>query len=104
MNLDATSDVTKMVEAPITTTSFVHRASIILWPSFLMAGLLEMTVFAFVDPQSLHWLDGADVTLSPSAVYSTAFFVFWLVISLASALTLLLQVEPDRVPVNPCAG
>ena len=26
----------------------------ILWPSFLMAGVMEMAVFAMVDPQDLH--------------------------------------------------
>jgi hypothetical protein len=26
----------------------------ILWPSFLMAGVMEMAVFAMLDPQDLH--------------------------------------------------
>lgn len=49
----------------------------ILWPAFLMAGVVEMVVFAMVDPQDLHWVGGAPVTLSDSAIYSLAFFFFW---------------------------
>jgi hypothetical protein len=28
----------------------------IMWPAFLSAGVLEMLVFAVVDPQDLHWM------------------------------------------------
>ncbi len=49
----------------------------ILWPAFLMAGVVEMVVFAMVDPQDLHWVGGAPVALSASAIYSLAFFFFW---------------------------
>ena len=31
----------------------------ILWPSFLMAGVLEMLVFALVDPAGLRWMGGS---------------------------------------------
>ena len=34
------------------------RALQILWPAFLMAGVLEMLVFAVVDPAELHWFGG----------------------------------------------
>ena len=27
----------------------------IVWPAFLMAAVLEMLVFAFVDPSGMHW-------------------------------------------------
>jgi hypothetical protein len=30
------------------------RALTVLWPAFMMAGVLEMLVFALVDPQQLH--------------------------------------------------
>lgn len=61
----------------------LHAAQV-LWPAFLMAGILEMVVFAFVDPTALHlgnWRPDA------STVYSLAFLVFWAVIALASAAT-----------------
>jgi len=45
----------------------------IAWPAFLVAGVLEMLVFAMVDPQDLHWF-GQPVTLSRQGVYTLAFF------------------------------
>ena len=66
------------------------------WPSFLMAGVLEMLVFSVADPQELRGFGGALEALSPSAVYTLAFFCFWLVIALACSITLLLATpEPE---------
>lgn len=73
------------------------RISAVLWPSFLMAGVIEMLVFSLVDPADLHWLGGAAVEASAQTVYSVAFLVFWGVIALASALTELVLVEPDTL-------
>jgi hypothetical protein len=73
------------------------RAMVILWPSFLMAGVLETLVFALVDPGNLHWFGGAAVELSPSGVYTLAFLAFWCVISTSSALTQLLELSADDV-------
>ncbi len=75
-------------------SSFGRRALAVLWPAFLMAGVLEMLVFAFVDPQALHWLGGAPVDLDRTAVYTVAFFMFWVVIGLSGAITQLLIHEP----------
>lgn len=74
--------------------SFAVRALSILWPSFLMAGVLEMLVFSLVDPSSLQWFGGAPVEWSPSAVYTLAFLVFWGVIATSGALTQLLVTMP----------
>jgi len=68
-----------------------RRTAAVVWPAFLVAGVLEMAVFAFVDPQSLHTLGGAELGLSDTAVYSLAFLVFWAASAAACALTLLLQ-------------
>ncbi len=68
----------------------------VIWPAFLAAGLIEMLVFAMVDPQDLHWA-GQSLELSNQAVYTAAFFLFWLLTTLASALTALLAMEPDEV-------
>lgn len=73
------------------------RAMAVLWPAFLMAGVLEMLVFALVDPASLHWFGGTPVELAPAGVYTLAFFVFWAVISTAGALTQLLELSADEV-------
>lgn len=62
----------------------------ILWPAFLMAGVLEVGVFALVDPSDLHWLGGAPIEASRQAIYSLAFMAFWAVIAVACAFTALL--------------
>lgn len=73
-----------------------QRMMWIAWPSFLMAGVLEVLVFAMVDPQDLHWF-GQAVSLSREGVYTLAFFVFWLVTMLSSGLTTLLTLSPSEV-------
>ena len=74
-----------------------RRAAAVAWPAFLVAGVLEIAVFAFVDPMSLHTLGGAALEWSATAVYSVAFFVFWAAAAAACALTLLLQRAADDV-------
>ena len=68
----------------------------ITWPAFLVAGLLEVLVFAFVDPHDLHWL-GQDLDLSRQAIYTLAFFAFWGLAMLSSALTALLGLTSAEV-------
>ncbi len=34
---------------------WTQRLMWIAWPAFMVAGILEMLVFAMVDPQDLHW-------------------------------------------------
>ncbi len=67
-----------------------HLAAV-AWPAFLVAGVLEIAVFAFVDPDTLQTLGGAALGWSATAVYSAAFFVFWAATAAGCALTLLLQ-------------
>jgi hypothetical protein len=76
---------------------FGQRAMAILWPSFLMAGVLEALVFALVDPGQLHWFGGEPVDLSATAIYSLTFFVFWGVISISGALSQLLEQSSDEI-------
>jgi hypothetical protein len=59
----------------------------VLWPAFLMAGVLEMLVFAFVDPPPAAPVRRRTPGLSPTAVYSVAFFVFWAVPSRRGLVT-----------------
>lgn len=75
----------------------------IAWPAFLVAGVLEMLVFAMVDPQDLHWF-GQPVTLSRQGVYTLAFFVFWVMAMLSSGLTALLAMSPFEVNQCPLPG
>lgn len=68
----------------------------IVWPAFLTACLLEVLVFAFVDPHELHWL-GRPVEFSRQGVYTVAFFVFWVIALVASGLAALLCLSPAEV-------
>jgi hypothetical protein len=76
-------------------------AMIILWPSFLMAGVLEVLVFAVVDPGELHWFGGASIDWPTQAIYTVSFLIFWGVISMAGALTALLSVKSDDMNLMP---
>lgn len=62
------------------------RVVTVLWPAFLMAGVLEMLVFAVVDPHQLHgWgMDSAD--WPAGAVYTVAFLLFWAIIGVAAGI------------------
>lgn len=73
-------------------------AMAVAWSSFLSAGVLELLVFAVVDPGELRWFGAAPVELSSQAVYTLAFLVFWGVIALASSLALLLVNLPSDDP------
>ena len=78
-----------------------RRLLSILWPAFLVAGILEILIFAMVDPQELQWF-GQPITLSRAGVYTVAFFVFWAVVALSSAMPALLSTPAptghDAVP------
>lgn len=63
----------------------------ILWPAFIAAGVMELLVFAHVDPADVHTVAGAPVELSRQAVYTLSFFAFWVVIAAAGAVSCWLQ-------------
>lgn len=68
----------------------------VLWPAFLAAAVLELVVFAWVDPEAMTALDGA-LGLSRTAVYSLAFFVFWAISAAAAAMAVWLATgQPPR--------
>jgi hypothetical protein len=73
------------------------RAFTILWPAFLMAGVLEMLTFVVVDPRDLHWFGGPPLGWSVNAVYTVTFLIFWAVISTSGALSALLAAAPGEV-------
>ena len=79
-----------------TTSLLARRIMWVVWPSFLMAGALEILVFAMVDPQDIHWF-GQSVQLSRQGIYTIAFFAFWFVTMLSSALTALLAMPSLEV-------
>ena len=69
----------------------------IVWPAFLMAGVLEMLVFAVVDPNELRWFGGPHLDWPPVAVYSVTFMIFWFTIATSGALSELLALEADPI-------
>jgi hypothetical protein len=80
-----------------------QRIMWIAWPAFLVAGVLEVLVFAMVDPQDIQWF-GHPLEFSRQGVYTAAFFAFWLITMLSSALTTLLSMSPfevNRCPLPP---
>lgn len=68
----------------------------IAWPAFLAAGVVEMLVFAAVDPLEVSWLAPLG-EISRLGVCSIAFFLFWFVIMGASAMTSLLALTPAEL-------
>jgi hypothetical protein len=71
--------------------ALVVAALAVAWPAFLGAAVLEALVFALVDPADLSWWGGATIDWPRQAVYTAAFFVFWLVVGAAGALSVLLS-------------
>ena len=74
-----------------------HRFAAIAWPAFLTAAVLEIAVFALVDPTQIALLVEPPLALSTTAIYSLAFFGFWLVVAAACALTVLLERSADEL-------
>ena len=74
------------------------RALQILWPSFVSAGVLEMLVFAVVDPNEMHWFGGVRIDWPAQAVYTFTFLLFWGAIATAGAVTQLLSMEVNDSP------
>lgn len=68
----------------------------VLWPSFLVAGLVEIVFFTVIAPQELY-LFGQPVHFSPIATYSIGFFAFWLVCAASSLTTLFFQRTSEEV-------
>jgi hypothetical protein len=82
---------------------WAKRMMWIAWPAFLVAGLLEVLVFALVDPQDLQW-SGHSLSLSRQGVYTLAFFAFWALTMVSSGLTTLLAMSPFEVNRCPVPG
>ena len=86
------------MKTPPIVRALLQSAGAIVWPAFLMAGVLEMLVFAAVDPGEVHgWFRGERIGWSMSAIYSVTFLIFWLVIASSNALTVLLLRSPQDV-------
>jgi hypothetical protein len=69
------------------------RWILVLWPSFLVAGVAETLFFTLINPRELY-LFGNVVEFSPIATYSIGFFGFWALCAASSLLTLYLIERP----------
>ncbi|MCX7162314.1 MAG: hypothetical protein WCI19_09220 [Betaproteobacteria bacterium] len=61
-----------------------------LWPSFLVAGVVEFLFFLIVNPQELY-LFGEPTQFSPIATYTIGFFCFWGICAASSMATCFFQ-------------
>ncbi len=68
----------------------MERAIQILWPSFIVAGIMDILLFAFYDPMQVIY-QGAALFDSRLAAYSATFFIFWLFGASSSILTCFFQ-------------
>ena len=78
----------------------MQRWKCIVWPAFLAAAIMEMVVFALIDPAQLP-LAEVYPSLSRSALYTIAFFFFWAITFFASAATALLMLGKDELNGSP---
>ncbi|MDQ6629813.1 MAG: hypothetical protein M3Z29_15420 [Pseudomonadota bacterium] len=76
-----------------------QRVLQVLWPAFLVAGVLEMLVFAVIDPRELRWFGGPLIGWAPIAIYSVTFLILWAATATAGALTALLLLNGDELDV-----
>lgn len=63
------------------------------WPAFLAACVLELVVFAAVDPHDLGWFEALE--LSRQTFYALAFAVFWSITAASGWLTAWLTLPQD---------
>ena len=68
----------------------------VVWPAFLMAGVLEVLVFSMVEPQDFRWF-AHTLVWSNEAIYTVVFFLMWTVTVVACGLTALLSLSAEEV-------
>jgi hypothetical protein len=67
---------------------------LIMWPSFLMAGVASGVVFALIDPLDVAIF--GYITPKREVMYAMAFFFFWFIASMSSLLSLYLMPRPGE--------
>lgn len=72
------------------------KVLLVLWPSFVVAGIAEGVFFTVVDPQELY-LFGEPVHFSRLATYSIGFLGFWLACAASSLMTWFLLLGPADI-------
>lgn len=74
----------------------MQRMIQVLWPSFIVAGVMDVVLFTLFDPMGLIYR-GAPLFASRLGGYSTGFFLFWLFGAASSALTCYLQCSSAQI-------
>ncbi len=91
--MNASTDPTlqnKAQEIPV-----IQRIIAVFWPSFLTSGVATGLFFTVFDPFDLTLLTG-NMEISRVGVYSSGFFMFWLLTSGTCALTCYFQRPCNR--------
>ena len=83
--------------SPTPVSSALRIAGAILWPAFAVAGMASGALWVLLDPLILAAISVPSLQISRMTACSVAFFGFWGVSSLASALTWLL-LHPTAAP------
>jgi hypothetical protein len=65
----------------------VQRVINILWPSFLTAGVANILLFTWIDPEQVVMCLYDAPVVSRMEAYSLGFFALWILTAVASALT-----------------
>lgn len=79
-----------------------RNLAMVLWPSFLAAGMATLLIFAWVDPLVLEACVLASPLLSGRlAGYGLGFFFFWGITATASGITLYLAYTLRSPPDEP---
>ena len=70
-----------------------RQIMVILWPSFLIAGVASAIVFAFSDPLDVAIF--GYIRPAREWLYAIGFFLFWVMAGLSSTLSIVMSPEPE---------
>jgi hypothetical protein len=76
------------------TTSDETKPMLVLWPSFIVAGVLNSLFFTLFDPLELT-MNGEPIFASRMVAYSIGFFVCWAFTAVSSGLTLFFERDSE---------
>jgi hypothetical protein len=68
----------------------------VLWPAFVSASMLEVVVFAGFDPRDFNLL-GMQFEAGDDAIYSIAFFAFWVICTVMGVVTWSLSRSSEEI-------
>lgn len=73
----------------------IQQIVVVMWPSFLMAGIATIVFFTVFDPDVIL-TSSVHHEVSRTAAYSIGFFCFWALTASSSALTCYFQRPCER--------